>query len=82
MSDIICKEREVATLEEKEKEEEGENEEKKEIGEEEMRESLSVPEVDHGYRMWVMTIETPTACSMDAFISETETVRYTMNFTY
>ena len=80
MSDIICKESRVVTQEEKEKE--GVNEERGERGEDEMRESSNVPEVDHGYRMWVMTIETPTACSMDAFISETETVRYTMNFTY
>ena len=82
MSDIICKEREVVVTQREKGKVEGENEEKKEIEEEETRKSSSVPEVDHRYRMWVMTIETPTACSMDAFISETETVRYTMNFTY
>ena len=77
MSDIICKEGVIVTLEGREG---GENEEREGTGEEDVRES--VPEVDHGYRMCVMTIETPTACSVDAFISETETVRYSMNFTY
>lgn len=38
--------------------------------------------VEHGYEMLVMTIETPTSCTMDAWIREREVVKYTVDFSF
>ena len=67
MSDIICGEEDIMTSSSTEK-----------VG---GTKSAGDPEVRRGYQMVVMMIETPNACTMDAFIKETETVRYTANFT-
>ena len=68
MSDIICGEEVSVTSSSVEK-----NSETTSTGD---------VEVHQAFQMVVMLIESPTACTMDAYINETETVQYKMNFTY
>ena len=85
MSDIIC-EKEIIITEEEMIELTSSEDEMMSSGDESTSSvdisASETPQVHHGYQMVVMMIETPTECTMDAFISEKETVCYTVDFEY